>query len=613
MKSICLLFPIFLSTSLWAQEYETVVEDIVFNSSSKVVLDEKTIRESRAPDLVTLITTQANITLFNNNFQPPQLFMRGGESSHVLFIVDGVPLFDASWAQRTLNLKSLDINNVRRIEVLKGGQTVLYGGQALAGVIKIYTFGKEFKDELKVSVTGGLPADSFDRGLDDKRLGAHFEDLVGDQSAAKAAYRLMERKNQSPVLGSSHLYDQRNQNLDLGFESRGSVHSQLRAFYFKDSSLNPTTLHLAGGYQSVGDSDVRSEDEQYGASGAFQFKDVLFQPRLAFYGQKGWRRFYSHPSSANVNARFRAGLQGTLLDLTVLQSKNFQMISGLSYQKENFYLDDSYGTLSSFPRKSDAFQETRAAYTHVRYSPFENFLIEAGGRTEKVSQFSEQNSYQIGLTLYRDTKLEWVTGYRAPSSAQLHGLFENTDLEPETSQTYSLTQDFHWSDQGEFSATLFETSFQDFIETRSMGFGILQYQNTAKVKTRGIETTASYLFDYRNTLQMSYAYQEPRDQVRHETLRRRPFVSGTVRYFFSDKKWGAMIEGTGVGTRYDFFRDARYVFPGYFLVNSSLRYRMDDQRSLALRVNNWLDFRPEISIDFYGEGRSALLTYEHTF
>ena len=71
-------------------DYETVVQGVIFNSSSKVVIDEKTIKESNAPDLISLITTQANITLFNNNFQPPQLFLRGAESSHILIMIDNV-------------------------------------------------------------------------------------------------------------------------------------------------------------------------------------------------------------------------------------------------------------------------------------------------------------------------------------------------------------------------------------------------------------------------------------------------------------------------------------------------------------------------------------------
>jgi len=617
MQILFLSVLVLLGQIAYSQEYETVVEGIVFNSSSKVVIDEKTIRESNAPDLISLITTQANITLFNNNFQPPQLFLRGGEASHVLFVIDGVPVFDPSWAQRTLNLNILDITNVKRIEILKGGQTVLYGGQALAGVIKIETFGREFQTEGKVLVTGGLPVDSFDRGLDDRRLGASYETTSEDKDQAfKASGRLMQRKAQSPVLDSDRLYDQWTHNLDLGYQKKGPVAVQLRGFYFKDKSWNPTTA-LVAGRQTVLDSDVQRQDEQVGASGVFHFLELPFTPRLALFGQKGWRYFFSEsqppPSASVLDANFRSGLQGANFEMSPLQTETFNWRVGATYQREDLFLNSPAGTLTVNARRDEKFQETRALFTQVQWGLSKYLLFETGARFEKVSHLPEYRNYQVGLTLFENTRVEWVTGFRAPSIAQKYGLFENPELRPETSQTYSLTQDIPIPDRGELSVTLFETSFNDFIETRPAGGGVLEYQNTARVKTRGVEATASFRLDESSSLQTSYAYQEPRDQVRHETLRRRPFVSGSARYLHAVTDWSWMLEGTGVGTRYDFFGASRATFPGYFLINSNVRYRLDAKTNLSLRVNNWLDFRPEISIDFYGEGRSALLTVERVF
>lgn len=611
MKLI-LFFSLLISIHIQAQDYETVIEATVFNSSSKVVLDEKTIRESKAPDLISLITTQANINLFNNNFQPPQLFMRGGDSNHILFMIDGAPVFDTSWSQRTLNLNSLDIGNVKRIEILKGGQTVLYGGQALVGVIKIETFGSELQNKKQMVLTGSLP-DGNKKGLSDRRLGLSSEIIITEGSALSVSGRTMERKNESPVLHSNRFYDQINHNIDLGYlKTDGPVYTQLRGFWFKDKSRNPTTVNNMG-QQSIADSDVQRQDEQTGASASLKFKDIMFQPQLVLFGQKGWRFFYSNPTSADVDAKFQSGLQGAQLNLLLLDRDLIKIHSGLSYQKEDFFLDDSTATLSVTPRTADRYDEIRGAYVHTQILPNRNVLFEAGTRVEKVTGFAEQNSYQLGLTLFQNTKLEWVTGYRAPSSAQRFGIFQSVDLEPETSQTYSVTQDFKVSSQGEFSVTLFETSFSNYIETKSLGGGLLQYQNTARVKTKGAETAGSYAIDNNHTLQMSYAYQEPWDQVRHEKLRRRPNVSGTLRWLYSSDQWGGSLEGTGTGERNDFFGASRYTYPGYFLVNSSLRYKMDVLNTFSLRVSNWFDVRPEISIDFYSEGRNMLVSWERNF
>jgi len=601
----------FFSFVASAQDYETTVEDIVFNSSSQVIIDQKTIKETKAPDLISLITTQANISLFNNNFQPPQLFLRGGDSSHLLFIIDGVPVYDVSWAQRTLNLNSLDITNVKRIIITKGGQTVLHGGQALVGVIEIETFGQDLENKTSLTLAGGLPDKEKDL-LNDQRMGISYEKLLNDQSAYKISARTLKRKNESPVLDSNVLYDQFNHNLDLAFENRGVTHIQMRGFWFKDKSRNPTTVNVMGN-QSIADSDIQRQDEQTGLSTSMTFKEVQFQPQLALYAQKGWRYFFSDPSSQAVDAKFRSGLQGALLNFKVVDLTNVKIKSGLSYQKEDYFLDDSIASLSPVARTANRFDEIRGIYTQLQLKPIDSVLFEAGFRIEKVTGFTEKNSYQVGMTLFDNTRLEWVTGYRAPSSSQRFGVFPNEDLKAETSQTSSATQDFLLSNQGKFSATVFETLFYDYIETKSVGMGVLQYQNTAKVRTRGIETAGTYSFNLNHTVQMSYAYQDPYDVVRNETLRRRPRVTGTLRWIATADQWGATLEGTGTGTRYDFFAASRYQFPGYFLINSSLRYKLDLQNTFSLRISNWLDTRSETSIDFYSEGRNMLFSWDHTF
>ncbi len=590
-------------------DYETVVEGVIFNSSSRVVIDEKTIKESKAPDLTSLITTQANVTLFNNNFQPPQLFLRGGDSSHILILIDNIPVYDVSWAQRTLNLNSLDIANVRRIEIIKGGQTVLHGGQALAGVIKIDTFGAQFKNEKKISLLKSLTK------VTDNQVGLNYETSWNEKSGFLASARIASGQNQSPVLNSSQLYDQENQNLDLSYEKTGATTLRARGFYFKDKSINPTTINGATG-QSIQDSDVERQDEQFGASAQLTLNQLVLKPQLSIFGQKGWRYYYSNPNSADVDAKFRSQLHGALLNISVYEDSKIKLNSGLSYLREDFFLNAASGTFSAAASQADTFSELRGAYLMTQYLPQENILLEAGGRIEKASSFAEKPSYQIGMTLFKNTKLAWVTGYRAPSSGQVKGVFPNPNLEPEVSQTYSLTQDLKILEQGEVSATVFETSFDNYIETQSLGAGILQYQNTAKVKTRGIEITSNYLFNPKQSLQAAYAYQEPWDQVRHEQLRRRPKVSGSLRFFQNEQKSTWMLEGSGVGQRHDFFRGSqtfRYEFPGYFLINAAVTYQLQKTMTLALRASNLLDFRPEISIDYYGEGRNLWLTWDMVF
>src|SRR6267378_4474800 len=64
------------------------------------------------------------------------LFMRGGESDYVKVLLDGVPLNDAGGG---IDLAHLTTDNIDRIEVVRGPVSVLYGSDAVTGVIQIFT------------------------------------------------------------------------------------------------------------------------------------------------------------------------------------------------------------------------------------------------------------------------------------------------------------------------------------------------------------------------------------------------------------------------------------------------------------------------------------------
>jgi vitamin B12 transporter len=63
--------------------------------------------------------------------------MRGASAGNTLILIDGVPLYDASGISSEFDIGYININQVERIEILKGAQSTLYGSDAVAGVINI--------------------------------------------------------------------------------------------------------------------------------------------------------------------------------------------------------------------------------------------------------------------------------------------------------------------------------------------------------------------------------------------------------------------------------------------------------------------------------------------
>ena len=79
-----------------------------------------------------------NINGADNNLGTNQtVYTRGASSANTLILLDGVPLYDASGISNEFDLNNFALDNIERIEILKGSQSTLYGSDAVAGVINI--------------------------------------------------------------------------------------------------------------------------------------------------------------------------------------------------------------------------------------------------------------------------------------------------------------------------------------------------------------------------------------------------------------------------------------------------------------------------------------------
>jgi vitamin B12 transporter len=107
--------------------------------------------------------------------------LRGSTSAQVLVLVDGVRLNDSR--QGAPDLSRIPVDNIERIEILRGGTSALYGADAVAGVVNIITKNKA-EERFRLSLTNGsyLPRDAVEwDGSTETPVGANFLDLVDTQ------------------------------------------------------------------------------------------------------------------------------------------------------------------------------------------------------------------------------------------------------------------------------------------------------------------------------------------------------------------------------------------------------------------------------------------------
>jgi len=108
--------------------------------------------------------------------------IRGSTAAQVLVLVDGVRLNDSR--QGGADLSQIPVDNIERIEIVRGGTSALYGADAVAGVVNIITKDKA-EDRFRLSVTNGgyIPRDAVEvyDGATQTQVGANYLDLLDTQ------------------------------------------------------------------------------------------------------------------------------------------------------------------------------------------------------------------------------------------------------------------------------------------------------------------------------------------------------------------------------------------------------------------------------------------------
>src|SRR5262249_38158702 len=84
-------------------------------------------------------TPGLNVVRSGGQNQITSVFIRGANSDHTLVLIDGVEANDPSSPARAFDFSHLTLDDVERIEVLRGPQSTLYGSNAIGGVVNIIT------------------------------------------------------------------------------------------------------------------------------------------------------------------------------------------------------------------------------------------------------------------------------------------------------------------------------------------------------------------------------------------------------------------------------------------------------------------------------------------
>lgn len=553
------------------------------SAPSVSVVDSTTIDAVQGPDLTRVLTRLPGVAISRNGplGGVTSLFVRGGDSDQVLMLVDGVKVGDLSSPSGSYDLGTLSLSGIERIELLRGSNSVVWGSQAMAGVLAITT--REANGILASaeagaygsnteSVSAGLKRDGWAVSLD----GGHqhsdgFPPTVFDSfNGATDQWRGGARARVTLADGLSLSAHARFADTRQGIDQFGSFAEQLT----RDSSGGLALDYTAGALH---------------LNAAASLADV--------------RRHY-------VSTPFPSDYQGLSERGTLTGELALPM---------NLRLD--FGAEHEWTRAFDTYDDRHTATLdsgHLLLGYYSDRLtLAAGARVDSHSQFGSHwtGGANAALRLAGALRLRasYGEGFKAPSLYQLYAGYGtgNPALRPETSRSYDAGLEYGSRNGPVFaSLTWFKRDTRNLIYYDNASF---TYFNTASASVNGVEIEGGVRPVASLAFTGNFTWMSPRDVTNNRDLARRP------RHMLNlAADWQTPLKGLSLGadlrlassaidynSAYNVAVGSIHTLPSYTLVTLRGSYDLTARVQLFARLENVGDTRYQTAYGYNSAGRSG--------
>ena len=523
------------------------------------------------------------------------VFLRGGNSEHTLVMIDGVAVNDPSSPNRAFDFANLPVSNIERIEVLRGAESVLYGSDAMAGVINIITKRGSGAPSVSASAEGGSygtfteqiqATRSSDRG--DVSLGAFRQDSRGFSAADEK-------------FGNSEddAYENSSASLRAGFKASDTVRFDMTGLYQRSHS----DLDNFGGIG--GDDPNRRMMNEMGmlrGEGTMLLFDRQLEEHLGVSYLDNDRTDNNDPDELNseyLRSRYRGSRTGldwrSIWSVSDLQKLLFGVDWYAEHASSRYFSESEYWTVDSAMSGKNA--RNTAYYLQDQFAYEDTWFASAGLRADDHSDFGTHVTWRVAPAVKihsTGTRLHSSvgTGFKAPSVVQLYSEYGNPDLQPEKSLSVDAGVDQNLiRDTLDAGVTFFWNRFDNLITFNSE---TLVLENINKADTWGLEFSERAYLTKQVTLGHTLTLMRTEDKSTGEELLRRAKVKTAfnVDWAISDAL-NAFFEVVFVGDRrdndYNAFPAERVTLPRYTLLNMKISYEISPGVEIYARGENLLD------------------------
>lgn len=620
------------------------------------------------------------LSMYANIFQKSKvrggghdIIIRGMETKHSLVMVNGRRISneaDANGLGNAMSLDRININDVEKIEIVRGPSSALYGSEAMGGVLNIIT-----KPSKEQTLLTGLEHTSEDTShwwhADTGRIG-NFS-MTFDARFNKINRNMLDTATESDPYGTAQTY-----NASLNYYVND--HSYVNAYmdYYSQHlktdmgtpAMKPITLTTSSGKMSLsgqamleGTGSKAFKQKNYGISwnGKTDKNDWQIQ---AYMSKFNW----SDTSNTKVLGSIPpAGMEGMFNYL--LQKKNtydfnhdehnmwaiegrdslrvndhHRVTFGAEYVKDKVAgtglgsNGDGVHNITENGKTKSSSEKTLSSYAAYLQDEIEygKWFIVPAIRYDHHSAYGSHTSPKIGVT-YNATdhfriKANYGDGFKAPSVSQLFydldrmmgssyvHLTGNPNLKPEKSKSWDLGVEAEFG-KGYGSLTYFDNDVDNLIASipkgkDSNGHNLYRYENVNKARIKGLENTLGYRFNDTLEFKVTSTLLDAKDTSAGKDLTQRARLSQIYQLIYDDHKdtgWSAVLWNQldyKFVTGKTWEKSGESVKKSYSLTNFSLTRKVNKDTRVYGSVQNIFD-KKDADCDL--DGRFWSIGWEHKF
>jgi vitamin B12 transporter len=589
-----------------ATKVETPAKEV---GSSITVVTSKQIAEQQKSTVLEVLRSVPSLDVVQSGGmgRTASVYMRGAKAEHTLVLIDGVEMNDPISAGRSVNFADLTVDNIERIEILRGPQSTIYGSDAMGGVIHIITKTGKGKANGSFSLEGGSfnslrEAGSVNGGADriQYSLGFSRQDTDGISAIKGPNY---EKDGYGNTATSGKLSVKPFQNFTI------------EAIYRRT--------------QSKADLD-NAEDDDPNYTNANTSNFLRTQAKLALFNAK-WDQQFGF-SLSDIERSNRNDVDIAHPDSSSLSSFNGRMYKfdwqnnfdihrtnaltlGLETEEEKGKSDNS--SQSAYGLNTSAFIEksarTTGFYAQDQMKFWNAWFTTIGIRVDRHTNSETQATYRLASAYVFEsigTKIKgsYGTGFKSPSLYQLYSSYGDENLKSEKSAGWDVG--LEQSLRGErikADFTYFNNEFENMVDYNRATY---RYSNIAKAKSHGVELSAFLHAAELLTIGGSYTYTKAIDKGTGLGLLRRAKNKFGIDANYQVGRNGninlnLIYVGKRADTNYATRPASRLTMPGYAVINMAASFDLTKKFQIIGRIDNLFNRQYEEVAGFGTPGISA--------